>query len=228
MNISFSEENFLKPTIMSSIGAPIPVGNVLCIGRNYRKHLEELNSKDLGEPVVFTKPASAVCQGLNTLPLPAKSDDVHHEVELALIIGKSGKDIPQNEAREYIAGSAVALDLTMRDIQGKAKKNGTPWAIAKGFDYSCPISSVHPETDIDTLSGIDLFLEKNGQMVQQGNTANMIFPLDFLLSYLSGFFTLNPGDIILTGTPEGVGPVKSGDVLTFWSSFSERISIRFT
>lgn len=227
MNISFSEESYLKPTILSVVGAPIPVGNVWCIGRNYRKHLEELNSEDLGEPVVFTKPANAVCQGEETLPLPLKSDDVHHEVELALIIGKSGKDIPLHEAGQYIAGSAIALDLTMRDLQGKAKKSGTPWAIAKGFDYSCPISKVHPETDIGTLSGIDLYLEKNGQMVQQGNTGSMIFKLDYLVSYLSGYFTLNPGDIVLTGTPEGVGPVKSGDVLTFWSTFSERTSIRF-
>ncbi len=227
MNISFSEESFLKPTIMSTSGAPIPVGSIFCIGRNYRKHLEELNSKDLGEPVVFTKPATAVCQGQPSLPLPAKSEEIHHEVELALIIGKSGKDIPRHEAGQYIAGSAVALDLTMRDIQAKAKNNGTPWAIAKGFDYSCPISKIHPENNLNDLSTIDLFLEKNGQLVQQGNTANMIFALDYLVSYLSGFFTLNPGDIILTGTPEGVGPVISGDVLTFWSSFSEQVTIRF-
>jgi 2-keto-4-pentenoate hydratase/2-oxohepta-3-ene-1,7-dioic acid hydratase in catechol pathway len=197
------------------------------VGRNYQKHIKELNSKDLGEPIIFTKPVTSICQNCDTIPLPEKFGDIHHEVELAIIIGKTGKHILQSDAFKYIAGAAVALDLTMRDIQGKAKKNGTPWAIAKGFDFSCPISKVYPETDLNTLSNIDLFLEKNGSIVQQGNTKNMIFKIDVLVSYLSGFFTLNPGDIILTGTPEGVGPIQKGAILTFWSSFSEKISIHF-
>lgn len=228
MKMKFSGNDFCKTVIMSSDGQPVPVGSIFCVGRNYRKHIDELKSKDLGEPIIFTKPVSAVCQGLDTLPLPEKSNDVHHEVELAIIIGKTGKQIPQTNAYEHIAGAAAALDLTMRDIQGKAKKNGTPWAIAKGFDFSCPISKVYPETDLETLAKVDLFLEKNGTLVQQGNTANMIFSIDSLISYLSGFFTLNPGDIILTGTPEGVGPIQKGDELTFWSSFSEKVTIRFS
>ncbi len=226
-NLNFSEECYRKPAILSAGGLPIPLGTIFCIGRNYRKHIRELNSKDLGEPIIFTKPATAVCQGLDVIPLPEKSDDVHHEVELAVVIGKRGKKIPRSDAPGYIAGAAVALDLTMRDIQGKAKKNGTPWAIAKGFDYSCPISKVYPQVDLEGLAGVELFLEKNGVMVQQGNTSDMIFPIDYLISYLSGFFTLNPGDIILTGTPEGVGPVKKGDVLAFRSSFSEEVTLRF-
>jgi 2-keto-4-pentenoate hydratase/2-oxohepta-3-ene-1,7-dioic acid hydratase in catechol pathway len=153
---------------------------------------------------------------------------VHHEVELAIIIGKTGKQIPQNHSHTYIAGAAAALDLTMRDFQTRAKKNGTPWAIAKGFDFSCPISRVYPITGMNILSTTDLFLEKNGIPTQQGNTANMIFPLDYLVSYLSAFFTLHPGDIVLTGTPEGVGPVQRGDVLTYWSSFSEKATLHFT
>jgi acylpyruvate hydrolase len=224
----FSEESFRKTTIMSAAGQPIPVGTIFCVGRNYRKHIRELKSKDLGEPIIFTKPASAICHGLEFIPLPEKSNDVHHEVELAIIIGKTGKQIPQSDSHTYIAGAAMALDLTMRDIQSQAKKNGTPWAIAKGFDFSCPISRAYPITNIIKLSNIDLFLEKNGIPVQQGNTANMIFPIDYLISYLSCFFTLSPGDIILTGTPEGVGPIQKGDVLTFWSSFSEKVNIVFT
>ena len=226
--MKFQEDSFRKTVISSANGQPVPVGAIFCVGRNYRKHIEELDSKELGEPVIFTKPVTAICQDRETIPLPGKSSDIHHEVELALIIGTCGKDIPINRAHEYIAGAAVALDLTMRDIQTQAKKNGTPWAVAKGFDFSCPISKVYPVHDIDTLSKVDLFLEKNGKMVQQGNTANMIFKIDYLISYLSGFFTLNPGDIILTGTPEGVGPINNGDVLTFRSSFSEKTTIRFT
>jgi len=228
MNMNFSEESFRKPTILSADGHAVPVGSIFCIGRNYRKHIRELNSEDLGEPIIFTKPVTAICQGRDVIPLPDKSDDVHHEVELAIVIGKTGKAIPQADAPGYIAGAAVALDLTMRDIQAKAKKNGTPWAIAKGFDFSCPISKVYPQTDLKELSRVDLFLEKNGTLVQQGNTSDMIFSIDYLISYLSGFFTLNPGDIILTGTPEGVGPVRKGDVLTFWSSFSEKTTLRFS
>lgn len=225
--MNFSEESFRKPTILSAAGLPVPVGSIFCVGRNYRKHIRELNSKDLGEPIIFTKPVTAICWDRDVIPLPEKSADVHHEVELAIVIGKTGKTIPQTDAPAYIAGAAVALDLTMRDVQGKAKKNGTPWAIAKGFDYSCPISKVYPQTELKELSNVDLFLEKNGAIVQQGNTSDMIFPIDYLISYLSGFFTLNPGDIILTGTPEGVGPIKKGDVLTFRSSFSEKVTLRF-
>jgi len=213
---------------MSVDGKPIPVGTIFCVGRNYQKHIRELNSKDPGEPIIFTKPVTAICQDRDKIPLPGKSSDVHHEVELAIIIGKTGKNILQEDAPAYIAGAAVALDLTMRDVQNRAKKNGTPWVIAKGFDFSCPISKVYPVTDLSKLSGVDLFLEKNGTRVQHGNTANMIFSIDYLISYLSGFFILNPGDIVLTGTPEGVGPIYKGDKLTFWSSFSEKESIRFT
>jgi len=225
--MKFSEKSFLKTVITSADGQPVPVETIFCVGRNYQKHIKELNSKEPGEPIIFTKPVTAICQDRDIIPLPGKSNDIHHEVELAIIIGKSGKEISRKDAHEYIAGAAVALDLTMRDIQGQAKKNGTPWAIAKGFDSSCPISKVYPETGIDALSNIDLFLEKNNNMVQQGNTSDMIFKIDYLISYLSGFFTLNPGDIILTGTPEGVGPIHNGDILTFWSSFSEKVSIRF-
>lgn len=225
--MKFSQEHFRKTTIMSVDGKPIPVGTIFCIGRNYQKHIRELKSKDLGEPIIFTKPVTAICQNRDTIPLPGKSSDVHHEVELAIIIGKTGKNILQKDAAAYIAGAAVALDLTMRDVQSQAKKNGTPWAIAKGFDFSCPISKVYPITDLSILSGVDLFLEKNGTRVQHGNTANMIFPIDYLISYLSGFFILNPGDIMLTGTPEGVGPIHRGDQLAYWSSFSEKAIIRF-
>lgn len=228
MSIQFPEESFRKPVIKTVDGRPVPLGMVYCIGRNYMKHIKEMNSEDLGEPVIFTKPSPAVCQDEDSVPLPPQSRDVHHEIELAIIIGKSGKNIPREKAGQYIAGSAVALDLTMRDIQAKAKKKGTPWALAKGFDCACPISRVYPVIDLETLSKVDLILEKNGKIVQQGNTAYMIYKIDWLIAYLSGYITLHPGDIILTGTPEGVGPILKGDKLTFSSSFSEPVTISFS
>jgi len=226
--VGFSDESFKKPTILTASGEPVPVGMVYCIGRNYAAHIKELNSKDLGEPVIFTKPSGAVCQDRDFIPLPKQSQDVHHEIELALIIGKEGRDINRNRAGEYIAGSAVALDLTMRDVQALAKKNGTPWALAKGFDFSCPISRVYPENRIQVLADIQLKLEKNGATVQLGRTSNMLFTIDFLIAYLSTYFTLKPGDVVLTGTPEGVGPVRDGDVLTFSSDISEPVTVTFS
>lgn len=226
MALIFSEEHFRKSMLRSVNGEPVPVGMVYCVGRNYIKHIQEMKSKNLGEPVIFTKPSTAVCQGIDTIPLPQQSQDVHHEIELALVMGKEGKDIAREDVAEYIAGVAVALDLTMRDLQAKAKKNGTPWALAKGFDYSCPISKIYPLTDID-LSNVELILEKNGEVVQQGNTSHMIFSVEYLIAYLSSFFTLMPGDIILTGTPEGVGPIKKGDALSFSASFSEIVTLDF-
>ena len=226
MSLIFSEEHFRKPMLRSVNGEPVPVGMVYCIGRNYLKHIKEMKSQNLGEPIIFTKPPTAVCQGIDTIPLPEQSDEVHHEIELALVIGKVGNDIPENEAADYIAGAAVALDLTMRNLQAKAKKNGTPWALAKGFDYSCPISKIFPAAGID-LSNVQLLLEKNGEVVQRGNTSRMLFSIDYLIAYLSAFFTLMPGDIILTGTPEGVGPIIKGDNLSFSASFSEIVSIDF-
>lgn len=226
MALIFNEEHFRKPLLRSSDGDPVPVGMVYCVGRNYVKHIEEMKARNLGVPVIFTKPPAAVCQGIDTIPLPEQSKDVHHEIELALIIGKEGKDIPEVDALRYIAGAAVALDLTMRDIQAIAKKNGTPWAMAKGFDYSCPISKIYPVSGID-LSNVELILEKNGEVVQRGNTSHMLYSLEYLIAYLSTFFTLMPGDIILTGTPEGVGPIKKGDILSFSASFSEIVTIDF-
>jgi 5-carboxymethyl-2-hydroxymuconate isomerase len=227
MKIEFQDVDFRKKIIRTVSRDPVPVGTVYCIGRNYRKHIEEMKSEDPVEPLIFTKPPSAVCQDMEEILLPAQSRDVHYEVELALVIGRKGKDIPREDVYEYIIGSAVALDLTMRDIQSEAKKKGTPWAIAKGFDYSCPISKIYPEKSIEVLSNVELELQKNGQTVQRGNTSQMIFKIDYLVSYLSTFFTLQPGDIVLTGTPEGVGPVRKSDILSFRSSFSETVSIRF-
>jgi acylpyruvate hydrolase len=226
--MNFKQQDFNKKVIYSIDKQPIPVGTIFGIGRNYKKHISELKSKNLGKPIVFIKPTTTICQNISEIECPSFSKEVHHEIELAIIIGKTGKNIKEQAAHNYIAGAAVALDLTLRDIQSEAKNNGTPWTIAKGFDLACPISPVYKITDLDKLSNIDLFLEKNGELVQQGNTNQMIFSISYLISYISTFFTINPGDIILTGTPHGVGPIKKGDSISFWSDFSNRNNIYFS
>ena len=139
--------------------------------------------------------------------------EIHHEVELGVVIGKTGFKISEAQAAEYIAGYCLALDMTARDLQSKLKAKGLPWTLAKGFDTSCPVSDFIPSQNISNPQNVDLWLKVNGELRQSSNTKNMIFNIPFLLSYISEFFTLEPGDLILTGTPEGVGPVKRGDVI---------------
>ena len=139
--------------------------------------------------------------------------EIHHEVELGVIIGKQGFKIPESQAMQHVGGYCLALDMTARELQGKLKSKGLPWTLAKGFDTSCPVSDFIPMDKIPDPQNVDLWLKVNGQMRQDANTKDMIFSIPYLLSWVSDFFTLEPGDLILTGTPEGVGPVKSGDVI---------------
>ncbi len=189
----------------------IPVRTIFCIGRNYSEHAKELGNAVPEEPIVFLKPLNTICFDGDTISIPTQSKDVHHEVEMVIAIGKSGKDIKQKEALSYIAGIGVGIDLTARDIQQKAKKKGLPWAIAKGFDTFAPISAFTPLTDAPPLNNIELELKVNGQIRQNGNTSNMIFSCEYLISFLSSIFTLNPGDLIFTGTPKGVSAILAGD-----------------
>lgn len=189
----------------------LTIGSIFCMGRNYQKHAQELGSSVPDEPMVFLKPAGSLIGDRESILLPKQSKEVHHEVELVIAIGKQGKNIPEQDALGYVAGYGIGIDVTARDIQQKEKENRHPWSVAKGFDTFAPISSfipVKPGTDFDSM---DLSLEVNGNMRQKGNTVDMIFPVTTLISYLSTIFTLNPGDLIFTGTPEGVSPIKSGD-----------------
>ncbi len=193
----------------------LQANNIFCIGRNYSLHAKEMKSEVPEEPMVFLKPNSALIFGDEAVKLPPKSKNVHHEVELVLAIGKDGKNIPRSDALEYLEGIAIGIDFTERDLQSIAKKNGWPWTLAKGFDTFAPVSSFislnnFREMDGD-LSNCKLELRINGKRKQAGNTSDLIFPVDFLISYLSTIFTLQPGDLIFTGTPEGVGPVHNGD-----------------
>lgn len=188
-----------------------PIGKILCIGRNYAGHIRELGNETPDAPVLFMKPASSVIEDGGRVVIPAYSRDCHHEAELALLIGKTGKNIPVEQAMEHLAGFGVALDLTLRDVQAEQKKKGLPWEIAKGFDTACPLSAFVSAAKVSDPQNLNIRLSVNGELRQDGCTGMMIYPIAVLVSYLSGIFTLEAGDIILTGTPAGVGPLRHGD-----------------
>lgn len=191
----------------------LQVNNIFCIGRNYALHAKEMNSVIPDEPIVFLKPNSSILFGGGTVKLPRQSSDVHHEVEMVVAIGTEGRNIPQDKAENYIAGIAAGIDFTARDIQSEAKKSGKPWTVAKGFDTFAPVSKFLVNDSSLNPDHLKIELLINDKIVQKGNTKEMIFSVGNLIFYLSSIFTLQPGDLIFTGTPEGVGPVQSGDKL---------------
>ncbi len=194
-------------------GPTLRVGKILCIGRNYPDHAREMKADVPTEPVVFIKPATAIVQSGGTVEIPPFSHDVHHEVELVVVIGKSGKQIPRSSALDHVAGYAVGLDMTLRDVQAEAKKKGLPWSVAKGFDTSAPVSDAVGKEIVPDPRTLSVSLSVNGTERQRGAIRDMVFPVEVLIEYLSGIFTLEEGDLIYTGTPEGVGPVAPGDLL---------------
>jgi 2-keto-4-pentenoate hydratase/2-oxohepta-3-ene-1,7-dioic acid hydratase in catechol pathway len=191
----------------------IPVRKIFCLGRNYAGHAREMGADLPKHPVVFLKPATALAGDGDDVIIPTISKELHHEVELVVVIGKGGKGIPPEQAREHIAGYAVGLDMTLRDVQAEAKRNGLPWTVAKGFDTSAPVSTVVPAGRVKDAGQLDITLKVNGVIRQKGNTRDMIFTIDQVVSFLSSIFTLEEGDVIFTGTPEGVGPAAPGDIL---------------
>ncbi len=185
---------------------------IVAVGRNYSKHIKEMHSEKTRDPILFLKPNSALCDLDQPLKVPQTFGEVHHEIELAVCIGRDCINITPEKAAHFIAGYGIALDLTLRDMQFQAKKRGLPWAVAKGFDNSCPVSKFCIK-EITETQNLNISLVKNGQLMQTGNTNEMIFKIDKLISYISGIFSLMSGDIVLTGTPAGVGPLKSGDII---------------
>lgn len=185
---------------------------ILAIGRNYAKHIEELNNERPEEPVVFGMPETAILKNNAAFYYPDFSEDIHHEVEILIKICKVGKNIDEKFAHKYYDEIGVGIDFTARDLQSRAKAKGLPWDIAKGFNGSAPISKFIPKAGFD-LDKLNFSLKKNGEVVQDGNTSMMLFNIDCLIAYVSKFFMLKKGDILFTGTPEGVGPVQIGDRL---------------
>lgn len=194
-------------------GRDIPVGKVVCIGRNYAEHIKELGNQTPDKPVIFIKPASAIVPSGGTIVIPNYSDDCHHEIELAVLIGQSAKNVTAAEAPGYVSGYAVALDLTLRDVQSAQKSKGLPWEIAKAFDTSCPISDFVPAGQVIDPQNLQLKLTVSGEVRQDGNTRDMMRSIAELIAAASSYFTLEEGDILLTGTPSGVGKIASGDQL---------------
>jgi acylpyruvate hydrolase len=188
---------------------------IFAIGRNYVEHIKELNNEKPDEPVIFSKPDTAVLKNNAPFYYPDFSKDIHHEVELVLRISKEGKNIQEKFASKYYDSIGIGIDFTARDLQQKAKEKGLPWDIAKGFNGSAPVSDKFlPVGSFADLGSINFSLNINGELKQQGNTSLMLFRFDYIISYLSKFFTLRTGDLIFTGTPKGVGPVKIGDKLS--------------
>jgi 2-keto-4-pentenoate hydratase/2-oxohepta-3-ene-1,7-dioic acid hydratase in catechol pathway len=186
---------------------------IICIGRNYVKHIEELQNERPQEPVVFMKPDSAVLLKQHPFVIPAFSDDIHHEVELLVKISKVGKYIDAKFAHQYYDEIGLGIDFTARDLQQQLKDKGLPWEKAKAFDGSAVIGEFRSKKLFSSLENINFELKKNGETVQKGNSSLMLWPIDELIAHVSQFFTLKIGDIIFTGTPEGVAKVNPNDVL---------------
>lgn len=190
---------------------------ILCIGRNYAEHAVELNNEIPKEIVFFLKPDTALTKGDEYFYFPDFSSDVHYECEVVVKIDKTGKCIPVEYAKNYYSQIALGIDYTLRDVQNAYKDKGLPWTLAKGFDYSAPISDFYSLKELGKdIQDIHFAMFKNGEAVQNGHTACMLNSVDKIISYISGFITLKTGDLIFTGTPKGVGSVKRGDILECW------------
>ncbi|WP_111657665.1 fumarylacetoacetate hydrolase family protein [Isoalcanivorax indicus] len=191
----------------------MPVGKVVCVGRNYAEHARELGNEVPAEPVLFMKPASALCHLEAPLAIPRDRGAVHHEVEMVVLIGAPLCKASDDEAKAAIAAYGIGLDLTLRDVQDGLKEKGLPWEKAKAFDGSAPVSGLIDARGVSTRQNLDVMLDVNGEMRQYGHTGQMLFPVFQLVAEISRHFTLMPGDLVFTGTPKGVGPLQVGDRL---------------
>ena len=194
--------------------AAFPVGRIFCVGRNYAAHAREMgHDPDREPPFFFAKWADAVVPDGSIIPYPAATRDLHHEIELVVAIGAGGSDIAAESALGHVWGYGVGLDMTRRDLQAKAKKLARPWTMAKSFDRSAPLSALRPAAEIGHPSAGAIRLKINGETRQSGDLADQIWPVPDIIAHLSRLVALRPGDLIMTGTPDGVGPVKPGDRL---------------
>jgi fumarylpyruvate hydrolase len=203
--------------VAGSSGETFPVHRIYCVGRNYVEHAKEMGFTGREPPFFFQKPADAVlpiAEGeVGAMPYPSLTKDLHHEVELVVAIGAGGRDIKAADAMKHIWGYAVGLDMTRRDLQGEAKKLGRPWDIGKGFDHSAPIGPIRRAAECDVSAATPISLEVNGTMRQQSTIGKLIWSIAEIIEHLSAAWTLAPGDLIFSGTPEGVAAVVAGDTL---------------
>jgi len=188
-------------------------GKIVCIGRNYAEHARELNNPILTEPMLFMKPATSLVDITQPIIVDWEKGSVHHELEISILMGLALTRCSKEQAAAAILGVGVALDLTLRDLQNELKQQGQPWEKAKAFDGSCPLSAFEPVDAFDALDDIELQLTVNNAVRQTGSSRQMLTDIVSLIEYISHWFTLNPGDVVLTGTPAGVGPLHPGDAL---------------
>ena len=204
----------MKTAKIPATNQQFPIGKIVCLARNYAEHARELGNETPTAPVLFMKPASSVIGDGETVRIPAYSQECHYEVELAVLIGTEAKNVPADRAMAHVAGYSVAIDMTLRDVQNQQKAKGLPWEIAKGFDTSCPLSDFVPASAVSDPHALNLKLAVNGEARQNGISSDMINRIPQIIAHISAIFTLDPGDVILTGTPAGVGQVRAGDVMT--------------
>ncbi len=205
-----------------------PVRRIFCVGRNYVAHVREMGNDERDPPFYFTKPADAVVESGARIPYPPETADLHHEIELVLAMGQGGANIAVEDALDHLWGVAVGIDLTRRDLQAQAKKAGRPWDMAKGFDNSAPIAALVPTADVPSLEEGRIWLSVDGEMRQDADLAEMIWPVKDCIAHLSGLVALAPGDLIMTGTPAGVGPVTAGQEIKGGIAGLPDVSVRIT
>ncbi|WP_295792508.1 fumarylacetoacetate hydrolase family protein [Mucilaginibacter sp.] len=186
---------------------------IIAIGRNYAEHAKELNNPVPGVPVIFMKPETALLKENKPFYHPDFSEDIHHEIEIVIKISKEGKHISEQFAQNYFEEVGLGVDFTARDIQSKHKEKGLPWELAKAFDGSAPVSSFVSKSQFADLKNINFKLDVNGETRQKGNTSHMLFSFEYIIAFVSKYITLKKGDLIYTGTPQGVGKVNVGDRL---------------
>lgn len=191
----------------------LPVGKVVCVGRNYAEHAKELNNPVPAEPILFIKPRTAIVPMQAPVAVPRGQGACHFETEMAVLIGAPLKNATAAQVRAAIAGLGLGLDLTLREVQDGLKAKGLPWEKAKAFDGACPLSAFVKPENVADLADVRIRLVVNGEPRQDGNTADMLTPVLPLIAYMSTYFTLEPGDVVMTGTPKGVGPLNAGDAL---------------
>ncbi|HOX89824.1 MAG TPA: fumarylacetoacetate hydrolase family protein [Burkholderiaceae bacterium] len=208
-----------------------PVHRVYCVGRNYEEHAREMGASGREAPFFFSKPADAVVPApegkVLTLPFPSATESLHHEIELVVALGGGGRDIAAAEAPALIWGYTVGLDLTRRDLQAEAKKQGRPWDTAKGFDQSAPVGPIRPVGRIGHQNSGEIWLAVNGERRQSGDVAQMIWNVAEIIEHLSRYYELRAGDLIFTGTPAGVGPVQRGDEIEAAAAGAGTLRVRF-
>ncbi|MBK8973869.1 MAG: fumarylacetoacetate hydrolase family protein [Hahellaceae bacterium] len=206
---------------------PQPISKVVCVGRNYAEHAKELNNPVPTTPILFIKPNSAVVPMAPEFALGGEGAEVHYEAELAILVGQRLSRATPEAARAAIAGLGLALDLTLRDVQSDLKSKGLPWEIAKSFDGACPLSDFVPYQGQD-MTALEYRFYLNGELRQHGQTSDMLNPILPLIAHMSSHFTLLPGDVILTGTPKGVGRLHRTDALVFESNFGVQLQTRLS